>query len=112
MAESWISHIGVRSHYVSIMAGGAETAGGQAGANRFHCKVLKVIEDVFSTIVNVCPLGADPEHDFSRIRAELPKGAADTVKEGDVVLAVIKPGDILPLRAAVPIPPSAKCDTI
>jgi molybdate transport system ATP-binding protein len=107
-----ISHIGVRAHYISVMPAVAETTDAQTGANSFSCRVLKVTEDLFSTIVNVCPLGTDPAHDFSRIRAELPKGAAGPVKEGDVVLAVIKPCDIMPLRAGVPITPGAKCDTI
>ncbi|MDR1020575.1 MAG: ATP-binding cassette domain-containing protein [Synergistaceae bacterium] len=111
-APSGISHIGVRAHYISIVPADAETADGHGAANSFRCSVLKVTEDVFSTIVNVCPLGADPARDFSRIRAELPKGAAGAVKEGDVVLAVIRPDDIMPLRANVPIPASAKCDTI
>ncbi|MDR1516361.1 MAG: ATP-binding cassette domain-containing protein [Synergistaceae bacterium] len=97
-----ISHIGVRAHYVSIISEKEPACGWENAANRvnkFPCRVLRVIEDVFSTIVNVCPLGSDPELDFSRIRAELPKGAIGAAEEGNIVEAVIKPCDIMPLRA-------------
>jgi molybdate transport system ATP-binding protein len=89
------SHIGVRAHYVSIMPGEAKE---RCGGNAIPCHVLRVTRDVFSTIVNVCPLGANPENDFSRIRAELPNGCLADIGEGDAVTAVIKPGDIMPLR--------------
>jgi molybdate transport system ATP-binding protein len=89
------SHIGVRAHYISIIPGEAPDGGGE---NAIPCRVLKVTRDVFSMIVNVCPLGADPENDFSRIRAELQNGSAGGISEGDSVTAMIKPGDVMPLR--------------
>jgi molybdate transport system ATP-binding protein len=90
-----ISHIGVRAHYISIIP---EKGPARGRENMFPCRILRIIEDVFSTIINVCPLDSDPELDFSRVRTELPKGAAGAMKEGDVVTAAIKPHDIMPLR--------------
>jgi molybdate transport system ATP-binding protein len=94
-ADAETSHIGVRAHYVSIISGKPKD---DRGDNAIPCRVLKVSRDVFSTIVNVCPLGTDPENDFSRIRAELSNDALGGIREGDAVTAVIKPGDIMPLR--------------
>ena len=89
------SHIGVRAHYVSIMPGEAPEA---IGENAIPCRVLRITNDIFTVIVSVHPLGTDPENDFSRIRAELPKGSLRGLSEGDLVTAVIKPGDVMPLR--------------
>jgi molybdate transport system ATP-binding protein len=94
-AGTGTSHIGVRAHYVSIISGKPKEGFAE---NAIPCRVLRVTRDVFSTIVNVCPLGADPENDFSRIRAEIPNASPCGVSEGDDVTALIKPGDIMPLR--------------
>jgi hypothetical protein len=87
----------VRAHYVSIISEKEPALGLEHPKNKFPCRILRIVEDVFSTIVNVCPLDADPQIDFSRIRAELPKGAIGAAREGDVVEAAIKPDDIMPL---------------
>ncbi len=86
-----VGYLGVRAHYVKLSA---ETT----GKNVFPCRVLRVVEDVFSTIVSLRPLNAPSEGDFSRIRMELPKGKEETLVPGDVVPIAIDPKDIMPLQ--------------
>ncbi|GHS94782.1 ABC transporter [Synergistales bacterium] len=92
--------IGVRSHNVLLCD---EKAAG--GDNVFPCRVIRVIQDVFSTIVNLQPLNAENgDGDFSRIRAEFPKipkqeGIFENEFEnGSVVLVKIRPEDIMLLK--------------
>jgi molybdate transport system ATP-binding protein len=87
-----MEYIGVRAHYMSVSSD--ESADG-CGINSFQCLVLRVTQDVFSTIVNVRPLSARLEHGFSTIRIDLPKDEAEPVREGDVIFVKIKPSDIM-----------------
>jgi molybdate transport system ATP-binding protein len=87
-----IAYIGVRAHYITLCGAGAR------GENIIACRVLRVIPDVFSTIVNVLPEGADPKRDFSRIRVELSKGQSEAVKPGDMVSISIEPNSVMLLR--------------
>jgi molybdate transport system ATP-binding protein len=86
-----ISYIGVRAHYVSIGAN-------PGGENAFRCRVLIVIPDVFSSIVNVLPDGAAAGADFSRIRVEAPKEWAEGLKRGDWVTVAVRPEAIMLLK--------------
>ncbi|MDR1874308.1 MAG: ATP-binding cassette domain-containing protein [Synergistaceae bacterium] len=88
-------YVGVRSHCVEPDT--TET-GGDGGENSFPCRVLRVIDDVFSTIINLCPLNAPSSRDFSRIRMELPKREAEAIRAGDVVRVKIKPHDLMLLK--------------
>jgi molybdate transport system ATP-binding protein len=92
--ERDITHIGVRAHYVRISS--------ERGENSFPCRVIRVTEDVFSTIINVRPVASDSDHDFSRIRAEMTKDQEPQIREGDVVTVKINPADILPLVRSNP----------
>jgi molybdate transport system ATP-binding protein len=85
-----VRYVGVRAHCVKI-ADAAEK-------NVFPCRVLRVIEDVFSTIVNLQPLNAPGGRDFSRIRLELSKSEAEEIRSGDIVRVEIKPHDLMLLR--------------
>lgn len=85
-----ISCVGVRAHCVSPAKDGESE-------NVIRCRVLRVIEDLFSVIITTLPLGADPRRDFSRIRMELPPQEARGISAGDVIGLVIKPENILPL---------------
>jgi molybdate transport system ATP-binding protein len=87
-----VEYIGVRAHYVSVSR---DENSGIDGVNSFPCLVLRLTQDVFSAIVNVRPLNARLEHDFSTIRIDLPKDEAGSIREGDVVFAKIKPSDIM-----------------
>lgn len=83
--------IGVRAHYVRPCAAAAE--------NAFVCRVLRVTEDVFSSVVNLLPTeAAEPEKDFSRIRMELPKADARAIRAGDLLTVSVAPRDIMLLR--------------
>ncbi|MDR1376421.1 MAG: ATP-binding cassette domain-containing protein [Synergistaceae bacterium] len=88
-----VAYVGVRAHHVVLRP---EETGGK-GQNVFPCRVLRVIQDVFSTIVNVQPVGAGGG-DFSRIRTELPKQAGHFEK-GDAVSAEIEPEDVMLLKS-------------
>lgn len=61
-------------------------------------QVLRVVGDVFSTLVSLRPLNATSERDFSRIRMELSKREAAALAQGDVVYVAIDPKDIMPLK--------------
>jgi molybdate transport system ATP-binding protein len=84
-----VAYVGIRAHHVVLRPEGS-------GANVFPCRVLRVIQDVFSTIVNVQPLSAG-DGEFSRIRTELPKQEGKFEKY-DVVSAEIKPEDVMLLK--------------
>jgi molybdate transport system ATP-binding protein len=84
-----IAYIGVRAHHIVLR----ESAGDE-GQNVFPCRMLRVVQDVFSTIVNVRPLGAE-DGEFSHIRVELPKREE---RSQDEVFVEILPENILLLR--------------
>lgn len=90
LAEN-IEYIGVRTHDISLCGVGE-------GGNVLFCKVLRVTQDVFSTIVNVLPEKATPTRKFSCLRMEVPKSVGETLRAGGSVTIQIKPDDILPLK--------------
>ncbi|MCI9471089.1 MAG: ATP-binding cassette domain-containing protein [Lachnospiraceae bacterium] len=66
-----LDHIGVRSHYIHPVP--AEEARGQK--NTFCCEILRIVEDVFSTVAILRPkdAGADADVENGRIRVEMTK---------------------------------------
>ncbi|MDR3255619.1 MAG: ATP-binding cassette domain-containing protein [Synergistaceae bacterium] len=91
-----ISHIGVRAHYVGISHEACD------GENVFPCSVIRVTDDIFSTIINVRPTDSNSAEDFSRIRVELPKDETTEIREGDVLRVKINPRDIMLLTCSNP----------
>ncbi|MDR1133334.1 MAG: ATP-binding cassette domain-containing protein [Synergistaceae bacterium] len=85
-------YIGVRSHYV-------RKSDAKTGTNVFACRIERVTRDVFGTIVNVIPLGAPSDGDFSRIRMEMPREEAADLRAGDEIYVRIKPEDVMPLKS-------------
>lgn len=83
-------YIGVRAHYLRP----CDTD----EVNSFECVVSRVIEDVFSTVINLVPPGGVPGNDFSRVRMELPKDEANGIVAGDRIRVCISPHDIMLLR--------------
>ena len=81
--------IGVRAHYIKPVAAAAE--------NTVKCRVTRVTQDVFSTIIMLLPAGADEKRDFAHIRMELSKEAAASIKTGDELFVKIEAKDIMPL---------------
>jgi molybdate transport system ATP-binding protein len=88
-----IDCVGVRARHVVLRPEGAADEDGGEERNIFPCRVLRVVQDVFSTVVNVQPVNAG-DGDFARIRTELPKQESGFVK-GSVVLAEIKPENVM-----------------
>ncbi|MDR3331338.1 MAG: ATP-binding cassette domain-containing protein [Synergistaceae bacterium] len=86
-----IGYIGVRAHYITLDCDGESE-------NSFQCRVLRVIPDVFSTIVNVSPEGAPSSGDFSRIRVEMQKEEARGISAGDIVRVRMGPEVIMLLK--------------
>lgn len=82
--------IGVRAHYILPWE--------EEGDNVFPCKVISVVEDVFSTITVLRPVTSESEHDFANIRIEHPKGRFTGMKEGGIVKLKMEPKDIMLLR--------------
>lgn len=60
--------IGVRSHYIRLLT--EEEAVGQE--NAFCCEIVRVVEDVFTTVLILLPKGT-ADQESGRIRAETPK---------------------------------------
>lgn len=87
-------YVGVRAHYVKI----CEEGPAKNAENAFACRVARVIQDVFSTVVNLTPERAASGSDFTRIRMELPKEAARAIRAGDRLWVRVDPADIMPLR--------------
>jgi molybdate transport system ATP-binding protein len=90
-----IAYVGVRAHHVVLRPEGAANGEGQ---NIFPCRVLRVVQDIFSTIVNIQPVNAG-YGDFARIRTELPKQEGGFGK-GEVVTAEIKPENVMLLTGS------------
>ncbi|MDR3354694.1 MAG: ATP-binding cassette domain-containing protein [Synergistaceae bacterium] len=86
-----IGYVGVRAHHASLAADAGDE-------NAFRCRVLLVIPDVSSAIVNVLPDGASEDADFSKIRVETPKDLAEDIKRGDSVTVTVKPEAVMLLR--------------
>ncbi len=84
-------YIGVRAHYLSLSSK-------SDAENAFRCRVLRVTQDVFSTILTLRPEGAPAAHDFSRIRMELAKHDAGGIHAQDSIFVRVAPGDMMLLR--------------
>lgn len=80
-----VTRIGVRAHFVQP----AE----HAGENVFPCAVVRVVEDVFTTIVLLRPEGAAPKAPL--LRMELDKMAWRALSRKDRLCVLIDPRDIL-----------------
>jgi molybdate transport system ATP-binding protein len=91
-----VAYVGVRAHHIALHSSTLEREGHNTPNNTpniFPCRVVRVIQDVFSTIVNVRPVNANGG-DFSYIRTELPKQEG-TFGKDDAVLAEISPENVM-----------------
>ena len=79
---------GIRSHHVHFAARGEE--------NSFSCNVVKVIDDVFSSIILLLPSGA--AIDAPVLRMELDKAAWAAHDGEKTVTVAVRPEDILLLQ--------------
>lgn len=88
-----VRYVGIRSHYLHLVPAGEENG----RANVFRCRVVRIIEDVFSMVVMVCPEGAAPDGQDGQIRLELSKESWEEFRrrEGEQkeVLVWVEPGD-------------------
>ena len=84
-----VCRIGIRAHHVQLAGPGAE--------NAFSCTAVKVVEDVFSTIVLLRPEGAAPEAPL--LRMELDKEAWQAVPDKDRLTVSVPPEAILLLES-------------
>jgi molybdate transport system ATP-binding protein len=80
--------MGVRAHHVHFAASGEE--------NAFACDVVRVIQDVFSTIVLLRPEGA--ASDAPLLRMELEPDAWQAVPDKTRCTVALAPQDILLLK--------------
>ena len=85
---SHVRSIGIRAHHVRLAAPGTE--------NSFPCAVVRVIEDVFSTVVLLRPAAAAPGAPL--LRMELDKTSWQAVPDKTHVTAAMAPEDILLLE--------------
>ena len=83
-----ISRIGIRAHHVTMAAANAP--------GTFPCDVLRVIQDVFVTIVLLRPEGAAP--DAPPLRMELDRDVWHAAEDKKHVWVSIQPRDILLLK--------------
>lgn len=104
-----VRYVGVRSHYIGLM--GEKEAAAQP-ENTFRCRIDRVIDDVFSTVLMVTPEHAEnsPEsrkNHFDRIRVEITKEHwrefcerefADRENPQDTLWLHVNPADVMVLR--------------
>ena len=83
-----LSHIGVRAHLFRPAP--------QAGENAIPCRVLRVIDNVFTMVVMLATPGGATG--FSRLRLELEKEAWAALGNPDTLFLHAQPQDILLLR--------------
>lgn len=83
-----IRRVGIRAHHVRLAEG--------RGENAIPCTVARVVEDVFSTIVLLRPVGAAPA--APPLRMELDKDAWEKAPGTETVTVSVDPRDILLLR--------------
>jgi len=84
-----IRYIGVRAHFIAPSA--------ETGENTLSCRVVSIMQDIFSTIVMVVPEKADSKQKFSHIRMELPKQDL-AISAGDLLTIKIEAKDIMLLK--------------
>jgi molybdate transport system ATP-binding protein len=98
-----LAWLGVRSHYVRLVPG--EQAAQMPDA--IHCRIIKVVDDVFSTVILVQPVTAVRDESlagahYERIRVELPKDAWENFrsqeKDSGELWIRIAPGDLMQLK--------------
>lgn len=104
-----VRYVGVRSHYIGLM--GEKEAAAQP-ENTFRCRIDRVIDDVFSTVLMVMPEHAEnsPEsrkNHFDRIRVEITKEHwrefcerefANRENPQDTLWLHVNPADVMVLR--------------
>lgn len=101
-APEGFRYIGIRSHYLHPVPSGEA----KRRENVFCCRIRKIIEDVFSMVVMLCPVdapeGPAADRHENQIRLELPKESwkAFRQKEGrqEEILLCVEPGDVMLLR--------------
>ncbi len=82
-----LSYVGIRSHSLRVADG--------SGPNRMECGVIRVVEDVFSTVILMSSAGGD--RGFSRLRLEMPKEDWAAVGGGERLWLELPPEALLPL---------------
>ncbi len=88
-----LSSVGVRSHYIRPVE---ETQ--KEEENTFSCKIMDIIEDVFSVIIMVRPEQADKNAVNPLLRIEAEKSFWETYSrnlQGDRIYVQIRPEDIM-----------------
>ncbi|WP_297209240.1 sulfate/molybdate ABC transporter ATP-binding protein [uncultured Flavonifractor sp.] len=84
-----LTHLGVRAHYICPVDG--------PGPNRLPCRVERVVENVFSTVVMLSTPGGN--QGFSRLRIELEKDAWPALAGRDPLWLELPAKDLLLLTA-------------
>lgn len=84
-----ISAIGVRAHFFKPC--------GSDGENSFECRVVRVVEDLFSTSVTLRATAVGEPRRWSDIQMELPKEVAFGIKKYDILNVQAVPSDVMVL---------------
>ncbi len=99
-----IRYVGVRSHYIHLVS---EQEAADHPENTFRCRLEKVIDDVFSTVLMVSPEHADSSEEsrkqhFDKIRVETTKEFWQEFCEKehpqDTIWLHVAPADVMVLR--------------
>lgn len=83
-------YLGVRAHYITPAA--------ESGDNIILCDIIRVIDDVFSTVVMLCPKNADKSSQYAAIRVEMQKNDWEKIKAKDIMTVHIEPKNLLLLE--------------
>lgn len=81
-----LSYVGVRAHFFSP----------RPGPNSIPCRVVRVVEDVFSTVVMLATPAGDSGN--ARLRWELEKDAWAALGDPETVVLSVSPGDVMLLK--------------
>lgn len=88
--DSPTNYIGVRAHYI--------TPTESTGKNTIDCDIIRVIDDVFSTVIMLRPKGAPEQSIYADIRIELQKSDWATLGAKKTLRVKIEPEDIMLLK--------------
>jgi molybdate transport system ATP-binding protein len=96
-----VGYVGVRAHNIEfdVKDDKKDDTKDNKGKNVFRCRVTRVVQDIFSTIVNLRPLNITntDEGGFSRVRVEFQE-RREGIGSGDVVSVKIPPEHVMLLK--------------
>ena len=80
-----LRYVGIRAHYIQP----------GEGANAISCHIVRVIDDVFSTVAMLRPIDAPADSGRSLLRIEMPKAEWEALNAQSTLTVHVPPADVL-----------------